>query len=73
MNCLIEFCPRKAKTRGLCASHYQVLSSKVSKQELTWFQLEQCGMALPSKRLKSGLVQSHLDRVRLSLLKKESK
>lgn len=69
--CLIEHCTNESKTRGVCASHYAILSDKVRREEITWPQLEQYNMTLPLKRIKKSLVQKQLDKIHLNLLRRK--
>lgn len=52
MKCLIENCPRKADTRGLCKVCYTSAGKNITKGIVhSWEFLEDLGMALPlSKR-----------------------
>ena len=50
MNCTIANCERKAAARGLCSHCYGLARKLMKGGTMTWEQLEEKGLALPSKR-----------------------
>ena len=53
INCLIEGCERKAKTRGLCDPCYQSALTAVRKRKVTWDQLINMGLAKPATKVST--------------------
>ena len=53
INCLIEGCERKAKTRGLCDPCYQSALTAVKKRKVTWDQLISMGLAKPATKVST--------------------
>ena len=43
MKCLVDDCDRDAKTRGLCALHYETARQLVYNRETSWKELVQRG------------------------------
>ena len=58
MRCLIEDCPFKGEmrySRGVCQSHYKLISRMVRKKKRTWEEFEKAGMTLPVSRYRGSL------------------
>lgn len=52
--CLVKGCKKDAKSRGLCAGHYQSAENTVKTGKATWAELEKLGVALAPTKLSNG-------------------
>ena len=50
MSCLIENCTAKGRNRGICSSHYAMISRLVRNKVRTWEEFEKAGMCKDVKR-----------------------
>jgi len=52
--CLVDECNRYVHSRGLCRLHYQELSREVREGNTSWTELEELGLAIPSRKYRKG-------------------
>lgn len=57
--CILDGCEYPRHSRGLCSTDYGTALRAVTDGETTWRELEQAGLALPSK-LRSGKLRNLL-------------